>query len=54
MVVFLPLLVVVIGVLVYALASNPKVVEMGRIAYFCDLLAFLLAGGEQVVSLFNR
>lgn len=53
MVVLLPLLVAVIGVLVYALASNPKVVELGRIAYFSGLLAFLLAGGEQVVSLFR-
>jgi len=53
MVVLLPLLVAVIGVLVYALASNLKVIEMGKLAYFAGLLAFLLAGSEQVVSLFR-
>lgn len=53
MTVFLSLLVAVIGVLIYALASNPKVVEMGRIAYFAGLLAFLLQA-DQVVSLLGR
>lgn len=53
MIVLLPLLVAVIGVLVYVLATNPKVVKMGRLAYFAGLLAFLLAGGEQVVALFR-
>lgn len=51
MIVFLPLLVAVIGVLMYALATNPKVAEMGRIAFFCGLPAFLLAGPGQVISL---
>lgn len=51
MVVLLPLLIAVVGVLVYALASNPKVQEMGRIAFFCGLLAFLLAGAQNVVTL---
>lgn len=54
MIVLLPLLVAVVGVLMYALATNPKVQEMGRIAFFCGLLVFLLAGGEQVITLFNR
>lgn len=51
MVVILPLLVAVVGVLVYALASNPKVQEMGRIAFFCGLLVFLLQGAQSVVTL---
>ena len=51
MIVFLPLLVALVGVLVYALSTNPKVAEMGRIAFFCGLLAFLLAGPGQAVSL---
>ena len=54
MIVLLPVLVAVVGVLCYALATNPKVAEMGRIAFFCGLLAFLLAGGEQVISLLGR
>jgi hypothetical protein len=33
-----PLLVAIVGVLVYALASNPNVSEMGRIAYAVGLL----------------
>lgn len=41
--IYISLLVAVIGVLVYALAANAKTQEMGRIAYFAGLLAFLLA-----------
>lgn len=33
-----PLLVLVIGALAYGLASNPKVGELGRIAFFVGLL----------------
>lgn len=43
-----PALVAVLGVLVYALASNPKVAELGRIAFFCGLLVavWILAGDK--------
>lgn len=51
MVVFLPLLVALIGVLMYALATNPKLQEIGRLAYFAGLLAFLLIAGSHIVSL---
>lgn len=54
MAVLLSLLVAVVGVLMYALATNPKVAEMGRIAFFAGLMAFLLMGGDQVVALFQR
>lgn len=37
-----PLVVAVIGTLAYALATNAKVQEMGRIAFFCGLLALML------------
>jgi hypothetical protein len=33
-----PAVVLVVGCLMYALAANPKVSEMGRIAYFVGLL----------------
>jgi len=33
-----PLLVLVIGALTYAISNNPKVGELGRIAYFVGLL----------------
>mgnify|MGYP007083431297 CR=1 FL=1 len=52
MVVLLPLLVAVVGVLIYVLSADPKVQEMGRIMFFCGLLAFLMRGAEQVISLF--
>jgi len=39
------LLVSLIGLLMYVLASNPKVVEIGRIMFWTGLLAFLLGGG---------
>jgi hypothetical protein len=33
----LPVIVCVVGALVWALSSNGKVQEMGRIAFFCGL-----------------
>ena len=48
MVVFLSLLICVIGLLVYALATNGKVVEMGRIAFAFGLLAFLLQADKLI------
>lgn len=53
MIVVLSLLVAVGGVLIYALATNPKVVRIGEIMFFCGLLAFLFQS-EQVVSLLGR
>lgn len=53
MAVWLSLLVAVVGVLMYALANNPKVQEMGRIAFFTDLLVFLM-GADAVVALIQR
>ena len=42
MIIYLSLLVALIGVLMYALAGNPKLQEIGRIMFFDGLLAFLL------------
>jgi hypothetical protein len=42
MVIFLSLLVAIIGLLIYALATNGKVVEIGKIMFWTGLLAFLL------------
>jgi len=44
MLIYLPLLVCVVGLVVYALATNPKVQEMGRIAFAFGLLVTLLNG----------
>jgi len=42
MLIALSLLVAVIGLLVYVLSANPKVAELGRLAFAVGLLAFLL------------
>lgn len=42
MIIYLSLLVALVGVLMYALCANAKLAEMGRLAYACGLLAFLL------------
>lgn len=51
MLILISLLVAVIGLLVYALAANAKVAELGRIAFACGLLAFLLQLGPHALSL---
>lgn len=57
MLIALSLLVALIGVLMYALAANPKLVEIGRIAFFCGLLVFLLCfceHGDKMIGVLAR
>ena len=42
MVIYFPLLVALIGVLMYALCTNGKLTEIGRILFWTGALAFLL------------
>jgi len=49
--VVVPLLVLVVGALVYALASNAKVQEMGRIAFFCGLFWLVAMFAHHTVGL---
>jgi len=42
MIIVLSLLVALVGALLYALTSNAKLQEMGRLAFAVGLLAFLL------------
>lgn len=51
---FLSLIVGVIGLVLYFIATNPKVSEVGRVCFWVGLLAFLLANGSQTVGLFGR
>lgn len=53
MIIYLTLLCALIGVLMYALCENAKLAELGRIMFFCGLLAFLLTGGA-VVNVLHR
>lgn len=42
MIIYLPLLIAIVGTLMYALCVNPKLAEIGRIMLWTGLLAFLL------------
>lgn len=42
MIIAISLLVALVGVLMYALSTNGKLVEIGRIMFWTGLLAFLL------------
>lgn len=50
MIILLSLLVALIGLLMYALSANAKLVEIGRIMFFCGLLVFLFTV-DKVVTL---
>jgi hypothetical protein len=43
----------VIGLLMYALSGNPKIVEIGRIMFWTGLLAFLLTD-SQLITVIRR
>jgi len=51
MIILIPLLACIVGVLVYALASNPKVQEMGRLAFGAGLLVTLWEVAGHVLRL---
>jgi Na+/phosphate symporter len=42
MTIYLSLLCALVGLLMYALSSNPKLQEIGRLSFFAGLLAFLI------------
>lgn len=54
MIIYVSLLVALIGLLMYALATNPKLQEIGRLSYMMGLLAFLLNLTQSVVSLIGK
>jgi Na+/phosphate symporter len=43
-----PALICIVGAFVYILSTNGKAVELGRIMFFCGLLAILLAFPDAV------
>lgn len=47
----LSIIVLLIGLVVYAISSNPKAQELGRISFAMGLLAALLQLGGQAISL---
>jgi Na+/phosphate symporter len=53
MTIYLSLLVSLVGLVVYAISTNPKAVEIGRIMFAFGLLVFLLAF-QRVVAVLPR
>lgn len=51
LIVVIPLLVAIIGALVYGLASNPKAAELGRCMFWTGLLVTLWHLGGAKVSI---
>lgn len=50
-VLLLPLIVALVGLIVYALSANAKVAELGRLAFACGLLVTLFAFATHGVKL---
>ncbi len=46
-----PLLIAVVGALLYALAANPKVQEIGRILFFVGALVVVWSASPHMVDL---
>lgn len=51
MIVLVPLLVCLIGMMIYALAVNGKAAEIGRLMFACGLLVTLFRVGEAAISI---
>jgi hypothetical protein len=51
MVIYLSLLVSLVGLLMYALAANPKVTTIGLHMFWVGLLAFLLGGAPHIPTI---
>lgn len=50
MYIYLSLAIAIIGVLAYALSSNPRISEIGRLAYFAGLFVFLMQWGPHMLG----
>lgn len=52
-IVVLPLLVALIGLLMFVLCVNGKLVRIGEILFACGILAFLIGGGHEAMTLMH-
>jgi hypothetical protein len=52
--IYLSLGVAVAGAFIYGFAQNPKLAELGRLAFWCGLLAFLLNFGQHSVNTLGK
>ncbi len=46
-----PLFVAIVGLLMYALSANTKVAEIGKIMFFCGLLALMFASARESIRI---
>lgn len=46
-----PLVIAVVGLLMWVLSSNPKVSEAGKILFFCGALVLTMALGSKTLHL---
>ena len=51
MTMLVPVAVAIVGALAYALSTNAKIGEMGRLAFACGLLVALLGAGSASLHL---
>jgi hypothetical protein len=51
MLIGVPLLVALVGLVIYVAASSPKLAELGRAGFWCGLFVGLLRFGGAAVSL---
>jgi hypothetical protein len=54
MIIYFTLLVALIGILMYALCVNAKLVEIGRIMFWTGLLSFLLQAPSAHLGIISR
>lgn len=54
MIILLPLLICIIGLLVYALSTNSKVAELGRLSFWVGLLVFLLHVSSETIGALGK
>lgn len=52
MIAIIPLLAAIVGLLIYVLAANAKVVEVGRALFWCGLLVTLFTVASRVIKVF--
>jgi hypothetical protein len=48
--IIIAIIVAVVGLIMYVLATNPKITEVGRIMFWTGLLSFLLGGGPTAAA----
>lgn len=54
MIIYLPLLIALIGLVMYFACKDAKPQELGRLMFFAGLLAFLLTGVGPMISLLRK